>query len=617
MATRSIAPARPVAEERFVPGIHSVQGINSTIEDIRIKGEKFIAIIGEAVAEATLTRTINGASTLVLVVFDPSPKRRFLNSPLLEEAHELILDGLRWKLVKVSNRGLNEPIELTYEPLIVYLLKQLKGPHKAFRDQMTRAEFCQARAYEARPRPRFIAPELHVVQDIGDPKEGRKRQQEAKEARGKGIGINPVDLEIAGTSPTKQQADILDRMLRVAEAMGANTKVMEAVVVTVIDESFVGKLSPNLMEQEPFTNPNDDDTNPEDAAKGFLEGWNGGVGAIEYNRQHPEAGVAEICTAVQKNRDGAAPYERFLDEGREWVAAYGGGSEAKTVDTRRYAYQQGKKESNWKVMNRLANEVNWRCFESAAWIYFLNEETLLRSPRRMLVSDSAPGIVDTTFDYDVGKEVQTLTVTAQAKVWGAPPGSVAMVRRHGPADGLYVVQQIETKPSGRRGEAAITLKKPTEPLPEPSPQRTTSSVSFGGSGSDWPPKVAAIVDYIDRASEASTSYQWGGGHSGFSDPGDDKDCSGFVSAAVHAAGYLSAPLTSGAFAGAFPDGEGEWVTVYGNAKHVFMAVKYPDGHWRYAGTGGSPAGGGWVDDSNGTSGPSARGDKVASHPPGL
>lgn len=614
-----VGVAQPVKEERFVPGIHSVQGINSRVEDIRIKGRKLVAMLGDVVVEAALNRKTVGASELTLTVLDPS--RRLLRSKLLEEAHELRLDGLHWKLVKVGSEGRNEPLTLTYEPLIVYLLKQLMGPHKSFRDKMTRAEFAQARAYEAKPRPRFIAPELHVVQAIADAEAGQRAKKQSEESRGKGIGTHDPKLQVNGRPATKQQADIIDRMLRTAESVDAPTKVMEALVLAVIDESVVGTLTDNLLEIEPesVSGFKGDPTNPEQAAMGFLRGYEPTApNALGVYKAHPDYSPAMIATTVQRNRDGAGPYERFTEEGRAWVAAYGGGIEVGTTDFTRYAFQQKKTESNWHCMVRLASEVHWRCFESAAWIYFLDEPTLLRSPHRMRVSDVAPGIIDTSFDYDVGKEVTEVTVECLAKTWAAPPGTPAAVSRHGPANGLYLVEQIESKPSSRKEVVSVTLRKPTKPLPEPSPKSTSGSVSFdSSSGGAWPPKVQAIVDYIDRATEEGGDYVWGGGHGSFGSASAGKDCSGFVSAAVHAAGYLSVPLTSGAFASAFPGGEGEWVTIYGNAKHVFMAVKYPDGNWRYAGTGGDTGSGGWVDDSNGTSGSPARGDKTASHPPGL
>jgi hypothetical protein len=616
MPAAAVAARQPVKAERTVPGIHSVQGINSTVEDIVLRGQPMIARIGPVIVEATLVRKILGASELTLTVLDPAPKRQLLRSALLEEAHEISLDGLPWRLVKVSSEGINEPLVLTYEPLVVYLLKHLKGPHKSFRDNMTRAEFAEARAFEADPRPRFIAPELHVVQDIASSSAGKEAQKEAEKTRGKGVGKH-VDLKVNSHPATKAQADILDRMLRQGESMGANTKVMESMVMACIDESNVGTLSSNLMQEEPFTNPNDNNSSPEDSARGYLEGWNGGVGAIEYNRAHPTATPAEIATNVQANRDGAAPYERFSAEGKAWVAAYGGGAEVSTIDFKKYAFQQTVKESNWHCMVRLATEVKWRCFESASWIYFLDDPTLLRSHRRMQVSDIAPGIIDVSFDYDVGKEVTEVTVEALAKVWAAPPGSVAGVERCGPADGVYLVEQIESHPSSRKGLVQVTLRKEVAPLPEPSPKASTSSTSFAGGAHGAPAPVQAMIAAIEKVDAAHPPYSHAGHGSTFAPLGSTTDCSGFISQVVHAAGYLNAPLTSAQFAGVFPSGEGEWVTIYGDTEHVVMKIKYPDGNWRWAATSSSnPSGGpGWIPDSLGEEEARIRGN--ACHPKGL
>jgi cell wall-associated NlpC family hydrolase len=66
-------------------------------------------------------------------------------------------------------------------------------------------------------------------------------------------------------------------------------------------------------------------------------------------------------------------------------------------------------------------------------------------------------------------------------------------------------------------------------------------------------------------------YHWGGGHRSFTDTG--YDCSGAVSYVLHAAGLLASPMTSGGFASSWgAPGKGRWITVYGNASHVYMIV---------------------------------------------
>lgn len=83
-------------------------------------------------------------------------------------------------------------------------------------------------------------------------------------------------------------------------------------------------------------------------------------------------------------------------------------------------------------------------------------------------------------------------------------------------------------------------------------------------------------------------YKWGGGHGGFEGP---YDCSGAVSAVLHAAGLLSKPMVSGELASYGAPGPGP-ITIYANGVHAFMKIM-----GRYFGTSMSNPGGGagWFD----------------------
>ena len=73
-------------------------------------------------------------------------------------------------------------------------------------------------------------------------------------------------------------------------------------------------------------------------------------------------------------------------------------------------------------------------------------------------------------------------------------------------------------------------------------------------------------------------YVWGGGHAGFG-PSSGYDCSGFVSAVLHAGGYLSQPADTTALPsqpGILP-GPGQYVTIYDRAQpgetgHVIIEI---------------------------------------------
>ncbi|MEA2472485.1 MAG: hypothetical protein QOE06_400 [Thermoleophilaceae bacterium] len=96
--------------------------------------------------------------------------------------------------------------------------------------------------------------------------------------------------------------------------------------------------------------------------------------------------------------------------------------------------------------------------------------------------------------------------------------------------------------------------------------------------------IAAMIAAADRIDRAGYSYSWGGGHNAnFSGP---YDCSGAVSAVLHAAGLLSSPMVSGSFMRWGRPGPGA-VTIYANAGHVYMSI-----NGRFFGTTRANPGGG-------------------------
>ncbi len=82
---------------------------------------------------------------------------------------------------------------------------------------------------------------------------------------------------------------------------------------------------------------------------------------------------------------------------------------------------------------------------------------------------------------------------------------------------------------------------------------------------------AAVKAAIAAANSiATTPYVWGGGHASFIS--DGYDCSGAVSFALHGAGLLDTPLTSGSLESYGEAGPGKWITIYANATHTYMVI---------------------------------------------
>jgi len=133
------------------------------------------------------------------------------------------------------------------------------------------------------------------------------------------------------------------------------------------------------------------------------------------------------------------------------------------------------------------------------------------------------------------------------------------------------------------------------------PGRTTILKRKHGGGT--PSVIRRVIAAGDRI--AHLPYKYGGGHGTWNDTG--YDCSGSVSYALHGAGLLSAPLTSGQFMSWGAPGKGRHITIYASPGHVYMVV---DGR-RFDTTGRNETGTRWQGTGRSSDG------YVVRHPPGL
>jgi cell wall-associated NlpC family hydrolase len=123
----------------------------------------------------------------------------------------------------------------------------------------------------------------------------------------------------------------------------------------------------------------------------------------------------------------------------------------------------------------------------------------------------------------------------------------------------------------------------------------TSGPAGGRASGPTDPRIEAMTQAAN--SLVGKPYVWGGGHGGWG-PQSGYDCSGFVSAVLHAGGYLSAPqdtVTLPSAAGIVA-GPGRYVTIYdrsqpGQLGHVIIQINgqfYESGgeHGSWGGGGG-------------------------------
>jgi cell wall-associated NlpC family hydrolase len=119
-----------------------------------------------------------------------------------------------------------------------------------------------------------------------------------------------------------------------------------------------------------------------------------------------------------------------------------------------------------------------------------------------------------------------------------------------------------------------------------------------GTSANAPQQVQAMVNMAN--SLIGKPYLYGGGHSGWGAQAG-YDCSGFVSAVLHAGGYLSAPQTTQTLPGqpGIESGPGQYVTIYdrntGPTNNEHVIIEIGGQFYESGGMAGSWGGGGGVE----------------------
>ena len=184
-------------------------------------------------------------------------------------------------------------------------------------------------------------------------------------------------------------------------------------------------------------------------------------------------------------------------------------------------------------------------------------------PATVTVADSSEG--GAVNGNAVERLQKALKMTPDGEFGPATDAAVRRLQaRHGlTADG--VVGPETWAALGIKTESTLTPSASVRASNESGSTSSGSSASSSSTGSGTVARIVAAGDEI-----ATRPYIWGGGHGSFISNG--YDCSGSVSYALHAAGLLSAPETSGGFESYGEAGPGQHVTIYANSEHMFMVV---------------------------------------------
>jgi peptidoglycan hydrolase-like protein with peptidoglycan-binding domain len=151
------------------------------------------------------------------------------------------------------------------------------------------------------------------------------------------------------------------------------------------------------------------------------------------------------------------------------------------------------------------------------------------------------------------------------------------LRRFEQARGLTVngVLTPDDASTMRRAMAAhYSYVEDDEPTTSPTQTAPGSKATMASDGlhavapADAPQEVKAAITAANEI--VGKPYKYGGGHGSWNDSG--YDCSGTVSYALHGAGLLSRPLSSGEFGSWGVRGKGSWISVYYNSGHAYAII---------------------------------------------
>jgi hypothetical protein len=436
-------------------------------------------------------------------------------------------------------------------------------------------------------------------------------------------------LTVKGARATPAQVRVLDAVITEADSLNASPRVQAAALMAVIQESQAGALLATTGDDDagyfqqgrPWISL----ANTRDPAKGcraFLLGGSeakvGGTGGTSgWKQTHGSLRQATgdlglMVAAVQRPRaDLRGEYSRWYVESMRAVELWHGGSGTKKIARsaatssastaektemlkrlhRPTEWRRGKTgspESTYTMLDRYAQSFGRRRFVTEDRLVVADDEDLIRAAPHQTLTISDPNIVERpSLEQDGPGGLESLDFSILAAAWRTPPGGVIDLQGAGSAaSGPWLVATLTDTAGSPVVRVQLTQPATEDPDKQTRTIRTTTvgDGSAAGASSRTAKADSSASGRVYQAalqiSQATPGYEYGGGHRGERLTSalmrKRLDCSSSSSLALKLGGLFRADLaiTSGIFASSWGiDGEGERITVWANAGHVFLEFK--------------------------------------------
>ncbi|MCA1781806.1 MAG: C40 family peptidase [Dermatophilaceae bacterium] len=140
-----------------------------------------------------------------------------------------------------------------------------------------------------------------------------------------------------------------------------------------------------------------------------------------------------------------------------------------------------EKEDSWTAIGRIGKARGWRRFvRNRNEIWYVPDKWLYDQKPAYKIKQFSDGVDEIDFDFDAGKPVASAKVIVRSSRWSIPVGSVVEIVDAGPADGKWLIQQVNRDIFSLTTN--IDLIQPSPELPEPEPQAAPEAAERGESG---------------------------------------------------------------------------------------------------------------------------------------
>jgi hypothetical protein len=214
--------------------------------NLALKGSASVSIV-ESVTDATVTRTIEGASTVEITLFDRD--REILKSGRLGAKVDINIDGLWFRLRSLRKQG--DSLTLMFEDREVSILRTYNKHMVAARDTLSRTRFIKKMIDEVKEmKIPFVCPEMDklpprrpIVNSQNFYTPDGSQEWERNPGFGDGVGGFVGTISVNGTPADLTQMSNTDKVLQVGSSRGASWSVMVAAVIVINEESGARNLS--------------------------------------------------------------------------------------------------------------------------------------------------------------------------------------------------------------------------------------------------------------------------------------------------------------------------------------------------------------------------------------